>query len=150
MRVASGNASVLTDAIFSSADGSFCAGAPTLEPGLQVRKRSAGDNDESNDQNARMPEPGVAIDAAGDEKIIFGDAAQNQTEQKRRALPVEFDHEPADGAEDDDEQHVAKTVFSCKAAEINQKKQKRYQIGPFNERDLGELVEKQQADELRS
>ena len=79
---------------------------------------------------------------AGDEKIVFGDTAQNQTEQKRRALPVEFDHEPADGAKDDNEQHVAKTVLSCEAAEINQKKQKRNQIGPFNEGNLGQLVRK--------
>ena len=72
-----------------------------------------------------MPEPGVAVDAAGDEKIVFGDAAENQSEQKRRTLPVVFDHEPADCAKDDDEQHITETVLGGEAAEINQEKAER-------------------------
>ena len=31
-----------------------------------------------------MPEPGITIDAAGDEKIIFRNAAENQAEMARQ------------------------------------------------------------------
>ena len=46
----------------------------------------------------------------------------------------------------DDHHHIAEAIFNREAAEVDQQEQERDQVRPFDERDLGELIEEQKTD----
>jgi hypothetical protein len=82
------------------------------------------DNENGNDQNSGMREPLESIRPRRDPEISLRDGSQNQTDEQRRPLPIELDHEPSERAEKQHDDHVTETVLDRESAKVNEHEEK--------------------------
>ena len=93
-----------------------------------------------------MGEPARPIRPGGNPEVSLRDGSQHQAYEQRWPLPIELDHEPTEGAENQHHDHVAETVFDGESAKINQQEKERDKQGSSYIGDFCELLEKKKTD----